>query len=55
MITTSEVRKLAMRVLHVSTVLRPDPVWKNVVIWPSCWYASAPSMRSIERSLRVIW
>ena len=33
----SDVRKLAIRVLQVSTTWRSEPVRKKVVICPSCW------------------
>ena len=53
MIKTSLVRKLATRVLQQSTTWRPSPCSKNVVICPSCWYASAASIISTVRSRRV--
>ncbi len=37
MMRISEVRKLATRTLHESTVPRWLSVRKNVVICPSCW------------------
>jgi hypothetical protein len=37
MITISDVRKLARRVLQQSTTRRSSSTEKNVVICPSCW------------------